>query len=521
MSEAKIQKYEAAYEAIKAKLADQDFPAKQKILSEEIGKQFDRFNFVGYYDVRIKPNGGGKLYLTIGEYVSVDVIPCGEIEMGRGQCGLTAEKGRFYIVKDTKHVSNYIACDTETKSEICLPCFSEDGKVVAVLDLDGLDANLFDKTDEDWLNKCNRLIYPGTGFELYNNFTGNVHTNAVFASAAMCGFFDLREIQMTVEERKKPENMEKLRNSASPCLVTPEGVLNDSSAIMRYIARKTRSDIIGRTNLEQAQVDQWTGYTQGTVWPAALRHFSTVFGWNPSPDCAQHHSESAKAIKEIAMFLNKALEGKTFLVGERVTIADIHLWGYLEFTFQVTFDEGFRKAIPNLSAWFERVNQVQEMKDRYGLVQLPKKAMKPYAPKGGFQHHPFASHILYNNAKFNVFTHTCMIAANVVEFKGLQEVVTELEQRNNSEFKKLMGTTKCPQLKTPDGILVESVAIAKYFARMNRSKGLLGETKLDEAQIDKWLFWGQTTVVPTFGKVLAPMFGWIKVPVKDQQEGVK
>ena len=53
--------------------------------------------------------------------------------------------------------------------------------------------------------------------------------------------------------------------------------------------------------------------------------------------------------------------------------------------------------------------------------------MKPYAPKGGFQHHPFASHILYNNAKFNIFTHTCMIAANVVEFKGLQEVVTELE----------------------------------------------------------------------------------------------
>ena len=69
--------------------------------------------------------------------------------------------------------------------------------------------------------------------------------------------------------------------------------------------------------------------------------------------------------------------------------------------------------------------------------------------------------------------------------------------------------------------MVESVAIAKYFARMDRSKGLLGETSIDEANIDKWLFWGQTSVVPTFGKVLAPMFGWATVDPKDHQEACK
>lgn len=84
------------------------------------------------------------------------------------------------------------------------------------------------------------------------------------------------------------------------------------------------------------------------------------------------------------------------------------------------------------------------MKDKYGLIQLPKKAMKPYAPKGGFNHHPFASHVLYNSAKFNIFTNTCMIAANIVEFKGLQEVMTDQAQRNQNEFKKLFNTTKCP-----------------------------------------------------------------------------
>jgi len=141
------------------------------------------------------------------------------------------------------------------------------------------------------------------------------------------------------------------------------------------------------------------------------------------------------------MYLNKYLEGKTYFVGEIITLADIHIWGYLQITFEVGFDEGFRKAIPNLTAWFVRISQVQEVKDRFGAVQMAQKAMKPFIkktaavekPKANAAEKPKAevkvqydkSHVLFNSAKFNVFTHTCMIAANVVEFKDLQEVMTD------------------------------------------------------------------------------------------------
>jgi len=72
---------------------------------------------------------------------------------------------------------------------------------------------------------------------------------------------------------------------------------------------------------------------------------------------------------------------------------------------------------------------------------VAKKAMKPFVKKTDAVEKPKANavekpkaevkvqydktNVLFNSAKFNVFTHTCMIAANVVEFTDLQEVMTD------------------------------------------------------------------------------------------------
>ena len=58
---------------------------KQLRLSEILSDIFrDEFSFVGFYDKR--PDNDEKIF--IGEYVSnADIFPCGEINMGAGQCG--------------------------------------------------------------------------------------------------------------------------------------------------------------------------------------------------------------------------------------------------------------------------------------------------------------------------------------------------------------------------------------------------------------------------------------------------
>lgn len=80
----------------------------------------ETWNFVGFYDMRpeIDPR---KVF--IGEFVSELVFPCGEIDLGKGQCGQCAAEERTMIAYDVKKLDNYIACDADTQSEICVPCF--------------------------------------------------------------------------------------------------------------------------------------------------------------------------------------------------------------------------------------------------------------------------------------------------------------------------------------------------------------------------------------------------------------
>lgn len=81
------------------------------------------------------------------------------------------------------------------------------------------------------------------------------------------------------------------------------------------------------------------------------------------------------------MTLNTHLQGKTYLVAERVTVADIVVAFGLLLPFQVALDGGFRKSVaPNVSAWLERVLALPEVVSRIGHARLAQKALKPVAP---------------------------------------------------------------------------------------------------------------------------------------------
>lgn len=112
--------------------------------------------------------------MFIGEYVSELVFPCGEIALGKGQCGQCAAEERVMIAYDVKTLDNYIACDDDTQSEIVLPCFiSEDEcsgdaggtggakarRLRTLLDIDSTVVGNFDEEDQKGLEKLISLIY--------------------------------------------------------------------------------------------------------------------------------------------------------------------------------------------------------------------------------------------------------------------------------------------------------------------------------------------------------------------------
>ena len=124
--------------------------AKMSISASMLGSNFPNWIFCGYYVVTRQH------ILEIGPYYGT-IIPCTHIEYGRGVCGTVAERRKTIIVNNVKEYDNYIACDSDTKSEIVIPVFKKD-KMFAVLDIDSIKENDFEHIDRINLEKICRLI---------------------------------------------------------------------------------------------------------------------------------------------------------------------------------------------------------------------------------------------------------------------------------------------------------------------------------------------------------------------------
>ena len=85
-------------------------------------------------------------------------VACMHIGFGKGVCGTAWKDGRTIIVPDVEQFPGHIACSSLSRSEIVVPVFSEDGAVVAVLDIDSKELSTFDETDQTYLEEICKMF---------------------------------------------------------------------------------------------------------------------------------------------------------------------------------------------------------------------------------------------------------------------------------------------------------------------------------------------------------------------------
>lgn len=85
-------------------------------------------------------------------------IACYRIKHGRGVCGTAWKENRTIVVPDVEQFPGHIACSSLSRSEIVVPLHDNDGRVVAVLDIDSKDLDTFDDVDAHWLEEIARII---------------------------------------------------------------------------------------------------------------------------------------------------------------------------------------------------------------------------------------------------------------------------------------------------------------------------------------------------------------------------
>ena len=76
------------------------------------------------------------------------------IPVGRGVCGTAVAENRNQVVGDVRALSNYLACNLETRSEmVILIRHPETAAILGQIDIDGTQLNQFSNEEERFINE--------------------------------------------------------------------------------------------------------------------------------------------------------------------------------------------------------------------------------------------------------------------------------------------------------------------------------------------------------------------------------
>ncbi len=116
-------------------------------------KEMLKYNWVGFY--MLEP-GADPPMLALGHFEGAMTVH-NRIPLNQGICGAAASSGKTVVVDDVKKDPRYLACSTETKSEIVVPVFAR-GRVVGELDIDSHFMAAFALEDRELVEDCAQLV---------------------------------------------------------------------------------------------------------------------------------------------------------------------------------------------------------------------------------------------------------------------------------------------------------------------------------------------------------------------------
>ena len=168
----------------------------------------------------------------------------------------------------------------------------------------------------------------------------------------------LENVNWGAPERETLKNNTK--TGTFPYLETPEGTISETYAIIKYILSNYNTSMLGESAFQKAQVNQWVEFSHQEL---SRHHKACLY---PILGHGEFDKDAAdKGLKEVKDFLklvNTQLKGKTYLVGDSCTVADLELFYTVKFYFTLVFPEEVRKNIfPNVTAWFVNLADQPQM----------------------------------------------------------------------------------------------------------------------------------------------------------------
>ena len=184
-----------------------------------------------------------------------------------------------------------------------------------------------------------------------------------------------------LEEKEKRNTFDqKTPTKTFPFLETKEGNISQSDAIIYYLCQKYKPELLGQNAFEKAKIMQWTEFANCEISRCNRSIIYPIFGWDELNK--DDYNRDNNKIKEYLKCIEKELEKNEFIIGNKITLADISLFAKTRFLMMFHLPEQMRnKLFPKLNKWFENLMNTKEAMKAYGRTVLCKTPMKPFAGK--------------------------------------------------------------------------------------------------------------------------------------------
>ncbi len=194
---------------------------------------------------------------------------------------------------------------------------------------------------------------------------GDIYSGNCYKLKLMCALLALEHDWIPIDilrgETRSDSFLALNPNGQIPVCVTDDNeVLVESNAVLFYLARG--SDYWPHDRLLQTRVLEWQFFEQYSHEPAiAVARFIKVFQHMPDNRMDEYHSKLKAGYRAMDL-MEKHLEKRDFLVGERCSIADISLFAYTHVAHEGGFD---LTAYPSIRGWISTIEQLS------GFVAMP------------------------------------------------------------------------------------------------------------------------------------------------------
>ena len=196
--------------------------------------------------------------------------------------------------------------------------------------------------------------------KLFNSMGPNPHIVRIYAAELGVAFDEVEEIDLMAGDNRKPEYLQHNPAGQLPAVVLDNGaIISEITAICEYLDETTDGQtLMGNTAAERAHTRMWTRRVDLGICEPMVNGFRYAEGMAIFKDRMVTVPEGADGLKSVAQsklaWLDEQMaDGREFVAGSAVSLADVLLFGMLAFAANV--GQPLNADHKRVGAWFERM----------------------------------------------------------------------------------------------------------------------------------------------------------------------